>query len=135
MGGHLASTLTIAIQAEDELFLSLVCLAPGLHLVRVKMLRIITTESKLTLHGQLAGPWVEELKIAWNESLRVVDLTDVTFVDEAGARILCAMKDAGVKFVARGVDTKHLLDDLKRKTAPPLRRCLSWLSKDACRKD
>ena len=99
------------------------------------MLRIITTESKLTLHGQLAGPWVQELKVAWNESLRVVDLTDVTFVDEAGARVLCAMKDAGVKFVARGVDTKHLLDDLKRKTAPPLRRCLSWLSKDACRKD
>lgn len=99
------------------------------------MLRIETIESKLTLHGQLAGPWVEELKVAWNESLRVVDLTDVTFVDEAGARVLCAMKSAGVKFVARGVDTKHLLDDLTRKTAPPLRRCLSWLAKDPCRKD
>lgn len=99
------------------------------------MLRITTTESKLTLYGQLAGPWVDELNSAWNESVRVVDLTDVTFVDEAGARALCAMKDAGVKFVARGVDTKHLLDDLKRKTAPPLRRCLSWLAKDACRKD
>jgi len=103
------------------------------------MLRITTTETedrqKLILHGQLAGPWVDEFKAAWGKSLRVVDLTDVTFVDEAGARVLCAMKDAGVRFIARGVDTKHLLDDLKRKTTPSLRRCLSWLADDASRKD
>jgi anti-anti-sigma regulatory factor len=96
------------------------------------MLRITATDTKLTLHGQLAGPWVAELKSAWDKSLSVVDLTDVTFVDEAGAQVLCAMKAAGVRFVARGVDTKHLLDDLSKKTAPPLRRCLSWL---ATRKD
>jgi hypothetical protein len=100
-----------------------------------KMLRITTTEAKLTLHGQLAGPWVDEFKAAWDKSLRVVDLTDVTFVDEAGARVLCAMNDAGVRFVARGVDTKHLLDDLKRKTEPSLRRCLCWLASDVGRKD
>jgi anti-anti-sigma regulatory factor len=100
------------------------------------MLRITTDGTeKLVLHGQLAGPWVEELKTAWDKPLRLVDLTDVTFVDEAGARVLCAMKDAGVRFVARGVDTKHLLEELKRKTTPPLRRCLSWLASDACRKD
>jgi hypothetical protein len=99
------------------------------------MLRITNFERTLTLHGQLAGPWVAELESAWDKSLQVVDLTDVTFVDEAGARVLCAMKDAGVRFVATGVDTKHLLDELKRKTAPPLRRCLSWLASDACRKD
>ena len=99
------------------------------------MLRITTTGQKLVLHGQLAGPWVEELKSAWDKSPLVVDLTDVTFVDEAGARLLCAMKDAGVRFVARGVDTKHLLDDLKKKQAPALRRCLSWLASDAGRKD
>jgi anti-anti-sigma regulatory factor len=93
------------------------------------MLRITTTEAKLTLHGQLAGPWVEELKSAWDESLRMVDLTDVTFVDEAGARVLCEMKDAGVRFVARGVDTKQLLNDLNCKAAPPLRRCLSWMAR------
>jgi len=100
-----------------------------------KMLRITTTGQTLVLQGQLAGPWVAELKSAWDKSLLVVDLTDVTFIDEAGARVLCAMKDAGVRFVARGVDTKHLLDKLKCKTAPPLRRCLSWLASDARRKD
>jgi hypothetical protein len=99
------------------------------------MLRITATDSTLTLHGQLAGPFVAELESVWNKSLSVVDLSEVTFVDEAGARVLCAMKEAGVRFVARGVDTKHLLDGLKCKEAPPLRRCLSWLSKDACRKD
>jgi anti-anti-sigma regulatory factor len=100
-----------------------------------KMLRITEDGSKLVLHGQLAGPWVAELQSSWNKSLAVVDLTDVTFVDEAGARVLCAMKDAGVRFVATGVDTKHLLEDLKCKQAPPLRRCLSWLASDKCRKD
>jgi anti-anti-sigma regulatory factor len=100
------------------------------------MLRITTTGQKLVLQGQLAGPWVDELKSAWDKTLVLVDLTDVTFIDEGGARLLCAMKDEGVRFVARGVDTKHLLDALKCKTAPPpLRRCLSWLASDACRKD
>jgi hypothetical protein len=100
------------------------------------MLRITEDADKLTLHGQLAGPWVAELESSWNKSLRVVDLTDVTFIDEAGARVLCAMKDEGVKFIARGVDTKHLLDGLKCKTqAPALRRCLCWMAKDMGRKD
>ena len=99
------------------------------------MLRITSNAQGLVLCGQLAGPWVAELKTAWNKSLRLVDLTDVTFVDEAGALLLCEMKTAGVRFVAEGVDTKYLLDDLKRKTQPPLRRCLSWLTSDACRKD
>jgi anti-anti-sigma regulatory factor len=107
------------------------------------MLRITTTETDdrqtWTLHGQLAGPFVAELKSTWDNApkheKRVVDLTNVTFVDEAGARALCGMKDAGAQFIARGVDTQHLLDDLKRKTAPPLRRCLSWLTHDVRLKD
>jgi anti-anti-sigma regulatory factor len=109
------------------------------------MLRITTTETenrpRLVLQGQLAGPWVAELQSSW-DAIRgagqksIVDLTDVTFIDEEGARVLCAMKSAGVRFIANGVDTKHLLDELQRKTAPPLRRCLSWLSRDTTsRKD
>ena len=100
------------------------------------MLRITTTVAghlqKWTLQGQLAGPWVAELQSSWDLAGQphksVVDLTDVTFIDEAGAKVLCAMKESGVKFIAAGVDTKHLLDDLKRKTQPPLRRCLSFLT-------
>jgi hypothetical protein len=100
------------------------------------MLRITTTETenrqKWFLEGQLAGPFVAQLRSTWHGAMKsskcVVDLTGVTFVDEAGALVLCEMKTAGVRFIASGVDTKHLLDDLKRKTAPPLRRCLSFLT-------
>jgi anti-anti-sigma regulatory factor len=106
------------------------------------MLRITTADTashlKLILQGHLAGPFVAELQSTWESAGRakcMVDLTDVTFVDEEGARVLCAMKDAGVKFIARGVDTMQLLEDLKRKTEPSLRRCLSWLTSDTCRKD
>jgi anti-anti-sigma regulatory factor len=105
--------------------------------VEEAMLRITTSETdnrqKWILQGQLAGPWVAELQSSWDKVREsglksVVDLTDVTFVDEAGARVLCAMKRAGVKFIANGVDTKHLLEEATRKTEPALRRCLSWLS-------
>jgi len=43
----------------------------------------------------------------------VVDLSDVTFIDEAGESLLSEMKSAGVTFVAAGVETKHLLENLK----------------------
>jgi anti-anti-sigma regulatory factor len=101
------------------------------------MLRITTTtdtsqHQRWILQGQLAGPWVAELRSAWDNALKqpkcVVDLTDVTFVDEAGAKVLCSMKEAGVRFIARGVDNKHLLGELKGPSAPALRRCLSWLA-------
>jgi anti-anti-sigma regulatory factor len=106
------------------------------------MLRITTNEiedgRKWILQGRLAGPWVAELRSAWQgareSSNCVVDLTDVTFVDEAGALMLSEMKEAGVHFIASGVDTKHLLDDWKRKTEPPLRRCLCFLT-GPCGKD
>ncbi len=100
------------------------------------MLRITTTETESRqtwiLQGQLAGPWVAELRSVWDGASKsvkcVVDLTGVTFVDEAGALVLREMKNAGVRFLGGGVDTKHLLDDSAGKTAPPLRRCLSWLT-------
>ena len=102
------------------------------------MLRITTTdtarERKWILEGQLAGPFVAELRSAFESSgsslqLRksVVDLSNVTFIDEAGAQVLCGMAQQGVRFISRGVDTKNLLEGIERKAAPPLRRCLSWL--------
>ena len=97
------------------------------------VLRITSTDNSLVLEGQLAGPFAEELQSSWDGSKCVVDLTGVTFVDEAGARVLCAMKEAGVRFIAGGVDTKQILAGLGGKEAPPLRRCLSWMR--GCRED
>jgi hypothetical protein len=58
----------------------------------------------------------------------VVDLSDVTFIDENGERLLAEMRSAGVKFVATGVATKHLLDNLKGRGERPLRRLTGALA-------
>jgi hypothetical protein len=55
----------------------------------------------------------------------VIDLTDVTFIDESGERLLAEMRANGVEFVAAGVDTRHLLDELKGQDARPLRRFIA----------
>jgi hypothetical protein len=82
------------------------------------------------LCGQLAGPWVQELRSCWERARRraaavsgaVVDLTDVTFIDESGERLLAEMRHGGVEFFATGVDTRDLLENLTRKGVRTLRR-------------
>jgi anti-anti-sigma regulatory factor len=94
------------------------------------------TEQRWILCGQLSGPWVAELKSNW-ETTRleshgrscIVDLTDVTFIDERGESVLRAMRSEGARFVARGVDTKQLLADLESKRKRPLRKCLAHLDR------
>jgi hypothetical protein len=85
------------------------------------MLRITTFETekekKWFLKGRLAGRFVLELTSSWISSRQghtsVVDLTDVTFIDRAGAKVLCAMQDAGVRFIAHGA-AKPLFDEADR---------------------
>ena len=102
------------------------------------MLKITNTgtasEQRWILFGQLSGPWVAELKSNWEKTRFespgrrcVVDLTDVTFIDECGESVLRAMRSEGAEFVARGVDTKQVLADLKSKRKRPLRMCLAHL--------
>jgi anti-anti-sigma regulatory factor len=97
------------------------------------MLRICYSQTEArqqwTLCGQLAGPWVQELRSCWQHapaagsgSHTVVDLTDVTFIDESGEKLLSDMRSAEVQFVAAGVETKHLLENLKARGERPLRR-------------
>jgi anti-anti-sigma regulatory factor len=92
------------------------------------------TEERWILYGQLSGPWVAELESNWEKRRFespgrrcVVDLTDVTFIDERGESVLRAMRSQGAEFVACGVDTKQVLADLKSKRKRPLRRCLAHL--------
>ena len=103
------------------------------------MLRITTIEKDtgwtLVLAGQLVGPWTSELKEAWKRAYgqaggaaQVVDLTEITFIDDAGANLLREMKEAGALFVARGADTKYLLREIDRELGYG-RRCLLWLPK------
>jgi anti-anti-sigma regulatory factor len=100
------------------------------------MLRIIhtrtATKQNWTLCGQLTGPWVDELRTSWEQGHQgaiperaIVDLSDVTFIDETGEKLLSEMRTRGAEFVAAGVETRHLLDNLSSPDKPPLRRSLS----------
>jgi hypothetical protein len=90
------------------------------------MLRIThsttVSEDKWTLCGQLAGPWVAELRANWDHARDrsrdrryVIDLSDVTLIDTGGEGLLGDLRDEGAEFVARGVYTKHLLENLRSK--------------------
>jgi len=91
------------------------------------MLRITiaetATEQKWTLEGRLVQPWVGELKTCWKNRHRsqngrtcVVDLSGVTFIDNSGLRFLRAMSKEGTQFMATGIYTKHVLEQLKTGT-------------------
>ena len=97
------------------------------------MLRIIYSPTKTgqqwTLCGRLAGPWVQELRSCWEDTRQIgagskdiVDLSGVTFIDENGEGLLADMREAGVSFIAGGVETKHVVDNLKVNGERHLRR-------------
>jgi anti-anti-sigma regulatory factor len=75
-----------------------------------------STEKRWILQGRLVGLWVSELRRTWKKTHRpennlpcVVDLKDVTFIDEKGVRLLRAMSKQGAQFVATGIYIKHVL--------------------------
>jgi hypothetical protein len=105
------------------------------------MLRITNTDSpteqRWTLSGELVGPWAAELWSSWKhtraasrEKTGLIDLTDVTFIDEGGEQVLRAIKGDGGQFVACGVDTKYLVAGLEKRGRCPLRRCISYLAEE-----
>jgi hypothetical protein len=65
-----------------------------------------------------------------NGGTSVVDLSDVTSIDERGESLLRTMKEDGARFVARGVDMRHILSHLRSKAKPSLRRSLAHLDRD-----
>jgi ABC-type transporter Mla MlaB component len=86
------------------------------------MLKIDTIESPseivLSLHGRLAGPWVDELESQWRrtqaaaEQRRVaVDLTGVTAIDSAARYLLQLMRMRNVSLVGACIAIRALLDD------------------------
>ena len=97
------------------------------------MLRICHSETtggyRWSLCGRVAGPWVEEFRTCWRQALErtplahvAVDLSDVTFIDDAGERLIADMLSAGTEFIAAGVANKHLLEDLQNRWGPRLAR-------------
>jgi hypothetical protein len=92
------------------------------------MLRITVTESVLeerwVLQGRLTKRSVSELISSWRAAqarpttrCRVVDLNEVTSIDKSGEDALSMMVHDGATFVASGVYTRHLLDQLQARQA------------------
>ena len=93
------------------------------------MLKIDFSETpaneKWILHGRLTIPWVHELRACWKKSHRtgrgrpcVVDLNQVTFIDKSGERLLRTLARGGAQFIASGLYTRHILDQITAKSRP-----------------
>ncbi len=77
------------------------------------------TERRLILEGRLTAPDVSELETAWQASRRtnrtlprVVDLRNVTYIDQSAERILLDMSKEGAQFMACGVANTYRLEQL-----------------------
>jgi hypothetical protein len=88
--------------------------------VEVDVLKITRTETpaeeKWILQGRLVGLWVSELRKSWKETHRtgdnlkcIVDLNEVTSIDEQGETLLRTMSKQGAQFIATGIYIKHVL--------------------------
>lgn len=91
------------------------------------MLRITVVdtpaEQKWILQGRLIGPWAAELKSNWkrahdktNGRSCVVDMSDVTFIDTNGERVLTKMMNDGAHFIVCGLYATHIIENLEARS-------------------
>ena len=78
--------------------------------------------TRLFLEGKLAGPCVDELDKCWQTCLGgevplLVDLTNVSFVDERGKELLARMHNKGIKLFSKSVMTKCLIEEIENTAA------------------
>ena len=81
------------------------------------------TELRLVLEGKLIAPWVAELRTAWktvNEEIEgrvvVIDMGNVAIISQEGENVLLELMNAGAKFRCCGVVTKHVIQELRRRS-------------------
>ena len=86
------------------------------------------SEERWIIQGRLAAAFAGELDAAWNSSLeqnpllsRVVDLCGVVLIDRRGQEVLRKMLCQDAEFIAPGVYTKHLLEQLRARSEVPSR--------------
>jgi anti-anti-sigma regulatory factor len=94
------------------------------------MLRITMHDNQesltFQLEGRLAGAWVKEVEQCWQSALAHqrkptlrVDLTGVTFIDEAGKACLAAMHRQGAELVAADCLTKEIVAEIRQGRSEP----------------
>ena len=79
-----------------------------------------SSEEKWILQGQLTREFAPELIENWRVSCdrcpdrsRVVDLSDVTMIDKSGEEVLLEMIHQHANFIATGLYTRVLLEELQ----------------------
>ncbi|MGO8744766.1 MAG: STAS domain-containing protein [Thermoguttaceae bacterium] len=95
------------------------------------MLRITVHDNQesltFQLEGRLAGAWVKEVEQCWQSALAHqrkpisrVDLTGVTFIDNAGKACLAAMYGQGAELVAADCLTRDIVAEIcQGRSEPP----------------
>jgi anti-anti-sigma regulatory factor len=89
------------------------------------MLKISSEETTdglaIKLAGRLAGAWVDELERVWYERASkaagrqvIVDLSEVTFVDAEGKKLLAWIFRQGADFRASGCMTRCIVEEVKQ---------------------
>jgi hypothetical protein len=87
-----------------------------------------TNERRLVVEGKLIEPWTTELRKA-SEGARddlegrklVVDLKNLTIVNQEGEDLLAALMKEGIKIRCRGVFEREVLRQLARRTRAQFR--------------
>ncbi len=85
------------------------------------------------LEGRLTGPWLRELEACWQSTLAHqrkpilrVDLTGVTFIDDAGKVCLAAMHRQGAELVAADCLTKEIVAEIRQGRAGQRDSFVTW---------
>jgi|SRR5262245_5017558 len=87
------------------------------------MLRITvhndTAARRFVIEGKLAGAWTQELESCWRQATAtttaprlVVELADVSYVDEGGRELLKLMAASGAEIIADDVVMKALVEEI-----------------------
>jgi hypothetical protein len=74
--------------------------------------------TRLFLEGKLSGPCVDELDKCWQEKSSgepslLVDLTNISFVDEHGKELLARMHKRGARLFSTSLMTRCLIDEIQ----------------------
>jgi len=88
------------------------------------MIRITTHNSsgvtRFVVEGKLTGLCADELEKCWQsarsadaQQILIVDLSGVRFVDTCGRQLLTRMHAQGTKFLAAGILTKCLVEEIE----------------------
>ena len=80
------------------------------------------TQRRLVLEGKLVAPWADELRPACerarvdlNGRELVVEVKNLTAINQAGENLLLELMQEGVKFRGHGVFTRHMLKQIARR--------------------